>query len=273
MCCSSVLFIIVNRVLTVSGSDAYEALNRSIPVTAAAAQTRHSLRFRGRSFLALVLAPEPPLEDWLAELDDWVAKSPGFFLGRPVVLDVGALTLDKDSLASLIGELAEREVRIMGLEGAKSSIVGLGMPPLVSGGKQSDTDLPEIPPRQDVPAAGHPVVASAPPAPVKSLVVDTPVRSGQSVLFPQGDVTVIGSVASGAEVVAGGSIHVYGALRGRAIAGSTGNPKARIFCGKLEAELLAIDGLYKTADSMDEYRGRPAQVWLDGNAIRITALS
>ena len=61
----------------------------------------------------------------------------------------------------------------------------------------------------------------------------------------------MGSVASGAEVIAGGSIHVYGTLRGRAIAGLTGNSRARIFCRKLEAELLAIDGVYQTADDMD----------------------
>ena len=105
-------------------------------------------------------------------------------------------------------------------------------------------------------------------------MVETPVRSGQSVVFPQGDVTIIGSVASGAEVIAGGSIHVYGTLRGRAIAGSIGNPRARIFCGKLEAELLGIDGLYRTADDMNsEFRGRPVQTWLDGNAMRMTALN
>ena len=93
-------------------------------------------------------------------------------------------------------------------------------------------------------------------------------------MFPQGDVTILGSVASGAEIVAGGSIHVYGALRGRAIAGSTGNGAARIFCGKLEAELLAIDGLYRTADDMGpEFRGKPTQVWLEGNAIRMATLS
>jgi septum site-determining protein MinC len=93
-------------------------------------------------------------------------------------------------------------------------------------------------------------------------------------MFPDGDVTVVGSVASGAEIIAGGSIHVYGALRGRAIAGSTGNPKARIFCRSLEAELLAIDGLYKTADDMDaQYRSRPVQAWLSGDAILMAALN
>ena len=71
--------------------------------------------------------------------------------------------------------------------------------------------------------------------------------------FPKGDVTVLGAIASGAEVVAGGSIHVYGALRGRAMAGADGNRDARIFCSRLEAELLAIglDAAYKKIHKHD----------------------
>ena len=61
--------------------------------------TKTPLRFRGRSFLALVLAPEPPLAEWLESLDDWLRQSPGYFVGRPVVLDVAAMPLDKDGLA------------------------------------------------------------------------------------------------------------------------------------------------------------------------------
>ena len=102
-------------------------------------------------------------------------------------------------------------------------------------------------------------------------------RSGQSVAYTAGDVTVIGSVASGSEVIAGGSIHVYGALRGRAIAGLLGagptGQRPRIFCRRLEAELLAIDGVYKTADEMDPaLQGRAVQVWLDGDELAIAAL-
>ncbi|MEK1887572.1 MAG: septum site-determining protein MinC, partial [Phyllobacterium sp.] len=101
-----------------------------------------------------------------------------------------------------------------------------------------------------------------------SIIIKEPVRSGQSVIFPEGEVTIIGSVASGAEIVAGGSIHVYGTLRGRAMAGSAGNASARIFCRKLEAELLAIDGLYKTAEDMEpRFRGKAVQLWLEGDAI------
>ena len=118
------------------------------------------------------------------------------------------------------------------------------------------------------------IVMPSPRGQGRSLVVGHPIRSGQSVIHPQGDVTVLGHVASGAEVIAGGSIHVYGALRGRAIAGSDGDPQARIFCHKLEAELVAIDGLYRTADEMDSgLRGRPVQAWLEGDSMTMAALT
>ena len=91
-----------------------------------------------------------------------------------------------------------------------------------------------------------------------SLLLDSPVRSGQSIVFPEGDVTVLGSVGSGAEIVAGGSIHVYGTLRGRAMAGVNGNSSARIYCQKIEAELLAIDGYYQTAERDRRQPARPA---------------
>ncbi|MYZ47613.1 septum site-determining protein MinC [Propylenella binzhouense] len=239
-----------------------------------AAPSRQSLRFRGRSFLALVLAPEPPLAAWIEEIDALGKRSPGFFRGRPVVLDVSALPLDKAGLAQLVADLFEREIRIMGIEGAKPSMIGLGMPPLISGGRHADdVEVPDAAPKGTPAAAATPIVAPR-QAPVPSLMLDAPVRSGQSVIFPQGDVTIVGSVASGAEIVAGGSIHVYGPLRGRAIAGSTGNAEARIFCHKLEAELVAIDGLYKTAEDMEsDYRGRSVQIWLDGDTIMMTALS
>jgi septum site-determining protein MinC len=111
------------------------------------------------------------------------------------------------------------------------------------------------------------------PAEPASLLIDHSVRSGQSIAFETGDVTILGSVASGAEVVAGGSIHVYGALRGRAIAGLAGNAGARIYCRKLHAELVAIDGVYQTAEDMPPDRiGAPSCAWLDGDLMRITPI-
>jgi septum site-determining protein MinC len=217
--------------------------------------------------MALVLAPEAPFAEWLSELDDLIRRSPGFFVGRAVILDVTRARLDKADLAALIADLHGRDIRITGVEGADPSWLGLGMPPPISGGRA--TSVVEV-------RDGAPPEAPAEPAAPKEaacLLIDDPVRSGQSIIFPDGDVTVVGSVASGAEVIAGGSIHIYGSLRGRAIAGSMGNAKARIFCRKFEAELVAIDGLYKTADEMaKDLRGRPVQARLDGDAIVTVAL-
>lgn len=227
------------------------------------------IRLKGRSFLALALAPELPFEDWLARLDDLAARSAGFFLRRPVVLDVDGLDIDRAELRSLIDQLAARNVRIMGIEGARASLLGADMPPAMTDGKPaSDFEPPEAD-EDGEPQAAPIEVAETPPAnAVPSLVVTQPVRSGQSLFFPEGDVTIVGSVASGAEVVAGGSIHVYGTLRGRAMAGTMGNASARIFCRRLEAELIAIDGFYKTAEDMDpDLIGRDVQIWLERDTI------
>lgn len=114
--------------------------------------------------------------------------------------------------------------------------------------------------------------ASARTVPSRSLILDSPVRSGQTILHLEGDVTVLGAVASGSEVIAGGSIHVYGPLRGRAVAGASGNPAARIWCRRFEPELVAIDGLYKAADDLDPaFRGQPVEVRLVDDSLRLTS--
>lgn len=228
--------------------------------------SRPALRVRGRSFMALVLAPEAPVTEWLSILDDQVRRSPAFFEGRPVVVDMSALADTGTDFSDLVDSLEKRDIRIIGVEGADASWTDRGVwgrPPLTY---TSRTDrYIEVPEKPEI------LVSPVPDLP--SLLLERPIRSGQSVLFEKGDLTIIGSVASGAEVIAGGSIHVYGTLRGRAIAGFAGHPAARIFCGKLDAELLAIDGVYRMADDIgSEFRGRPAQARLDGQSIIITPL-
>lgn len=227
------------------------------------ARPRGSMRFRGRSYMAFALAPEPPVADWLGEIDEWIANSAGFFVGRPVVLDLAAVSLSSAGVAHLISELEARDIRVMGIEGADAAALGPGLPPVLKGGRAAT--LPE--------ASSGAVVTAAEPKEAHSLVLDAPVRSGQSVVFPTGDVTVLGSIASGAEVAAGGSVHVYGTLRGRALAGCNGNRSARILCRKLEAELLAIDGYYRAADDISAtLRGRPAQAWLHDTAVKVAEI-
>ena len=221
--------------------------------------------------MALVLAPEVPLRDWLEDLDAVSERSPGFFTGRPIIADVSSLKPSKSELKFLLAAFKMRNIRIIGLEGAAPENVDADMPPQITGGKPTgDIDVPDEA-SAAVAAAGSPFGDA--PVPEKSLLIEGSVRSGQSILHPEGDVTVLGSVASGSEIVAGGSIHVYGSLRGRAIAGCTGNGKARIFCRKFEAELIAIDGLYKTADDLGgKFLGQPVQVNLDGDSIILKTL-
>ena len=239
------------------------------------------IRLKGRSFLALVLTPEMPFEAWLVRLDDLAARSAGFFLRRPVVRDVATLDIDKAELRRLVNELGTRNVRIMGIEGARASLLDSALPPAMTDGRPAaDFEAPaaaepNADSQQDQSAVEPDMVRHDGQAikTVPSIVVTEPVRSGQSLFFPEGDVTIVGSVASGAEVVAGGSIHVYGTLRGRALAGTMGNAQARIFCRKLEAELIAIDGFYKTAEDMEpNLRGQAVQIWLEGETIETGAL-
>jgi septum site-determining protein MinC len=239
-----------------------------------AAQAPKSMRFQAHSYLAFVLTPEPPVFEWLAQLDTWLARSPDFFVGRPVVVNLAPAALNGPGITQLIASLEERNIRILGLEGVDPAALGPGLPPLLRGGRPAKAaPLMEPPAREKAPAAPAPAPTPAKPSSC-SLVIEDPIRSGQSVFFPEGDVTVLGSVGSGAEIVAGGSIHVYGTLRGRAMAGASGNPRARIFCNKIEAELLAIDGFYATAEEIDgALRSRPAQAWLEGNVMKITALN
>jgi len=229
------------------------------------------IRLKGRSFLALVLSPELPFDDWLQRLDDLAARSAGFFLQRPIVLDIEGLDVDRGQLRDLVKELARREVRIMGIEGAKPSQLAADLPPAMTGGRPAsdfETGGAEMPgPVREKPAARPQRAEYKPGRTVPSIIVTEPVRSGQSLMF-EGDITVVGSVASGAEVVAGGSIHIYGTLRGRAAAGSMGDDSARIFCRKLEAELVAIGGYYKTSEDIEpELRGKAVQFWLNGESL------
>ena len=305
--------------------------------------------------MAFVLTPTPPIQEWLSDFDDFAKRSPGFFIGRPVVVDISQMPASRPELVHMVTELKRRHITIMGLDGRSPGELGAdarGLPPVLTGGKEiaalsqlADTvdasDIAKLAesvaaqaeakargesagsaapegeaktddaPTEDAAAAtsaetpsaeGEPgstedakpqegaepdaasavsTVTEAALAAVEmavgapdadTLIIDQPVRSGQSVVHLTGDVVVIGSVASGSEVVASGSIHIYGALRGRAIAGSAGNRNARIFTTQLNAELVAINGLYKTADDLNaKCVGRAVQAWLDGDTLKMSA--
>jgi septum site-determining protein MinC len=222
---------------------------------------RTSFKFRGGTFHALVVKPEPPIEAWLTDIDKLLTRSKGFFTGKSVVVDVSDLPLTKDAFLGLLDELSKRDIRILGVEGADSSCLD-GRVPSLTRGKTAE-------PKQEA----APEIATSAPAPASSILIEAPVRSGQQIVHPHGDVTVIGSVASGAEIVAAGSVHVYGTLRGRVLAGAFGNERARIFCRKLQAELMAIDGHYVVADDIEPHlREACIQARLAKDGLEITTM-
>jgi septum site-determining protein MinC len=222
------------------------------------------IRIRGRSFMALVVAPEFPMAAWFAALDAQRRGVGDLFGERPVVADLSA-TVDGGPEAPLIvlEGLEARDLRLVAVEGID--------PRLLAGTRWARlaTNLAGREMSVEPRAASEP----PPPATAPSLLVDRPVRSGQSIVFEDGDVTVVGPVASGAEVIAGGSIHIYGPLRGRAIAGLRTGGAGRIFCRRLEAELVGVDRLYRTSEHWGAaLQGRAVQVMCDRGALRLAAL-
>jgi septum site-determining protein MinC len=126
-----------------------------------------------------------------------------------------------------------------------------------------------------IPRTGRlPTPEPVPEIPANSVkVIDRPLRSGQQVYFPDGNVVVLQHTSAGSEILAGGSVHVYGSLRGRVLAGIQGDTSARIFCQKLEAELVAIGGHYRLLDDIDtDLKGSPAMVWLEGEKLKIAPM-
>lgn len=248
----------INSAVTIPAVNGRVGKETSTPVTSPA-PTRPSLPLRGRVFRAVSLVPEAPLAEWLVLLDAALKRSATLFDDRAVILDVAGLNAAPSELETLIAELSARKLRILGIEGAEAPLPSL-LPPRLVGGRPAG-DVFEAPAFEEEKPG------------VSSLTIEGSVRSGQSIIHREGDVTVMGSVSSGAEILAGGSIHVYGALRGRAIAGAARNPRARIYCRKFEPELLGIDRLVRTAEDMGTHlRGQAVQIWSDGGAIKIAAL-
>lgn len=225
------------------------------------------------------------VDQLVAEMRERVQRAPKLFSRAAVILDFGGLSKPPDvaSARALLDGLRDAGVLPVALAYGTSEIERLaeqlGLPLLAkfraqyepagqsTGAASTAAQAPaaEAAPTKKsapVPAAGEPGLMQA-----------TPVRSGQQVYADNRDLTVLTTVGAGAEVIADGSIHIYGALRGRALAGAQGNEKARIFCREFHAELVAVAGHYKVLEDIPkELRGKAVQVWLDGDTLRIEQL-
>lgn len=212
------------------------------------------------------------------EMQDRVTRAPKLFGRAAVILDFGGLAQAPDlaTAKALLDGLRSAGVLPVALAYGTSEIdllsQQLGIPLLAKFRAQYETAAvsppppPPPPPARAEPAA--PVARSAPGRMQRNAV-----RSGQQLYAENCDLTVLSTVGAGAEVIADGSIHIYGTLRGRALAGAQGNPDARIFCRDFHAELVAIAGHYKVLDDVPmDLRGKAVQVWLEQDQIKIAAL-
>ena len=205
------------------------------------------LQVRGRSFTAVVLRIAGRADGAFYEaLDALMRQAPHFFVNAPLVLDLEqAADLEaKSDFGKLVRALRARKLSPIGIQNgtAEQGVAAFGTGLItLQGGRDVLLERGGRP----VPAA--PTVVEPP---VATLLVTEPVRSGQRVFADRGDLVVVASVSSGAELIAQGNIHIYGPLRGRALAGVNGDRTARIFCQSLEAELIAIAGLYRTSDDL-----------------------
>ena len=205
-----------------------------------------------------------------------VAQAPALFDRAPLLIDLtdlaDAAALDLPGLRALTARLGFVPVAVRGggeVVASQAAALGLGV---LGEGRAPVEPEPAPPPAPDEPPPSAAQIAAATTTAPTTRLVTQPVRSGQQV-YSRGDLVVLAPVSPGAELLAEGHIHVYGPLRGRALAGLRGDTTARIYCRALEAELIAVAGCFQVADDIDPaLRGRPAQVYLDGEDLVTAAL-
>ncbi|AAU90852.1 septum site-determining protein MinC [Methylococcus capsulatus str. Bath] len=199
-----------------------------------------------------------------------VQQAPDFFRHAPVILDLHELATrdhvpDFDALLQILRGSGLTPVGVRGGNAEQNAAADAAGLALLAEGKHHESH-----PATESP---HPTPEPIRPPRQGTKIIDQPIRSGQRVYANDGDLVVIATVSPGAELMADGNIHVYGSLRGRAMAGVKGDLDARIFCLDLQAELIAIGGHYKVSENLDgTARGRPVQIMLRDNALIIQDL-
>ncbi|MBQ0932381.1 septum site-determining protein MinC [Ideonella alba] len=225
------------------------------------------------------------LDELDAALSALVGDGPGAFDNEPACLDLSALPAGSAApdIHALTGLLARHGLRLVAVRGGDAAqtaaAVAAGLfeaaPPATPRAPvAAPTPAPVAAPVAAPEAAAPPPAVLPDPAPVPALIIDKPLRSGQQVYARGGDLIVLAVVSFGAEVIADGSIHVYAPLRGRAIAGARGDTGARVFAAQMEPQLVSVAGIWRNfdADLPPEVAGKPAQVRLEGESLRIEPL-
>lgn len=200
------------------------------------------------------------------QLTEVVAKAPRLFNKAPVVIDCSGVesdNLDLPSLCQVMRECGLIPVAIQGGGALIETIAQCNGLAVLKNSSSSSSDRELVSQQNNV---EQPTIET-----IKSKLLTAPVRSGQQVVSKGSDLVVTAAVSRGSELLSDGNIHVYGALRGRALAGISGDKQARIFCQSLDAELVSIAGYYRLSDVMDPFP-RPCQIFLQDDHIQIEAL-
>jgi septum site-determining protein MinC len=228
----------------------------------------------GGMFTVMVVRVDDPSDaNFESALAQQVARSPAFFANAPVVMDIkncsGLATAD--AFQKLRQLFKRQHLVVVGVQNANATQVRAAMNADLAafpaaGARRSESAGAQSAPT--APIAAPPVAAAAG---TRTRLVTQPVRSGSQIYARGGDLIVLSSVSPGAEIIADGNVHIYGTLRGRAVAGASGDAEARIFAGKLEAELLCIAGHYLVSESIaPEFIGQAVQVILNDDRLTIT---
>ncbi len=231
------------------------------------------IELKGSSFtLSVVHLHDAKPEVIRQALEDKIAQAPAFLQHAPVVINISALE-EAVNWPALQKAIVSTGLRIVGVSGCKQAelkaeIDRAGLP-LLTEGKEKARQQPATP-APATPAVEEPIVAPI----TKTRLIDVPVRSGQRIYAPGCDLIVTSHVSAGAELIADGNIHIYGMMRGRALAGASGDREAQIFCTHLTAELVSIAGEYWLSDQIPaEYYGKAARLLLADNALTVQPLN
>lgn len=229
-----------------------------------------SFKLKGRLYTLTVLHIfNTDLALFTEQLADAVQRAPRLFEQTPVVLDCAALVEVPFELDLFCQKMRQFGLYPVGVQNSSPMIQAaakqLGLP-LLNAPSQQEKPVKER--KTDTVAIVE--TRQALPETAKAKLHTAPIRSGQQIVSP-GDLIVTSTVSHGAELLAEGHIHVYGTLRGRAMAGITGDKQARIFCQALDAELVAIAGIYCLSDAMQKIQG-PCHIFLQDDCIKIESL-
>lgn len=219
-------------------------------------------------------------EDFESTLRDKISQAPGFFKDIPLIVSLEkyeGLSSELDFF-KIIGACRRHNIHVIGVRGGNDDQRRLARGAslaLLPGGNQRDRDIdtgPETGTAEAIDSPAPPRVENhGDPAPAR--IINQPVRSGQQVYAPDGDLIILAPVQAGAEVLAAGNVHVYGPLRGRALAGIHGAEHARVFCQSLEAELVSIAGHYKISEDLQDNGWKTAvQIQLRDDLLVVTPL-